>query len=132
MVATDRVKEIFADARDLQADALEMLALGKVRNAAEKAWGATKQATDALVLAHTGEEPERSSESSSGLRMLESLHPGVRRARLVRRYYTCQGHLHGDCFYAGLCDPIDETERRIRETTAYIDDAESLAATQAP
>ena len=64
--------------------------------------------------------------------MLESLHPGVRRARLVRRSYTRQGHLHGDCFYAGLCDPIDETERRIRETTAYIDDAESLAATQAP
>ena len=50
----------------------------------------------------------------------------------MRRYYTRQGHLHGDCFYAGLCDPIDETERRIRETTAYIDDAESLAATQAP
>ena len=50
--------------------------------------------------------------------MLESLHPGIRRARLVRRYYTRQAHLHGDCFYAGLCDPIDETERRIRETTA--------------
>ena len=51
MVATDRVLEIFADARVLQADALEMLAQGKVRNAAEKAWGATKRATDALVLA---------------------------------------------------------------------------------
>ena len=47
MVATGRVKEIFTDARALQADALEMLALGKVRNAAEKAWGATKRATDA-------------------------------------------------------------------------------------
>ena len=55
MVATDRVREIFTDARALQADALEMLALGKVRNAAEKAWGATKRATDALVLAHTEE-----------------------------------------------------------------------------
>ena len=57
MVATDRVREIFADARDIQADALEMLALGKLRNAAEKVWGATKRATDALVLARTGEEP---------------------------------------------------------------------------
>ena len=53
MVATDRVLEIFADARILQADALEMLAQGKFRNAAEKAWGAAKRATDALVLART-------------------------------------------------------------------------------
>ena len=51
MVATDRVRALFADARDLQSDALEMLALGRIRNAAEKAWGATKRATDALVLA---------------------------------------------------------------------------------
>ena len=41
---------------------------------------------------------------------------------------TCQGHLHGDCFYASLCESIDETERRIRQTTGYIDDAERLAA----
>ena len=34
MVATDRVGKIFADA-------LEMLAQGRVRNSAEKAWGAT-------------------------------------------------------------------------------------------
>ena len=53
MAATDRVREIFADARALQADALEMLAQGRVRNAAEKAWGATKRATNALMLART-------------------------------------------------------------------------------
>ena len=34
--STARVEAIFQDARELQADALEMLALGKVRNAAEK------------------------------------------------------------------------------------------------
>ena len=70
MVATDRVLEIFTDARALQADALEMLAQGKVRNAAEKAWGATKRATDALVLARTGDEPERTPQTSTELRHL--------------------------------------------------------------
>ena len=59
MTTTDRIQSIFEDARELQADALEMLAMGKTRNAAEKAWGATKRATGALVLARTGEEPER-------------------------------------------------------------------------
>ena len=48
---TNRIQEVFQDARELQADALETLSMGKIRNAAEKAWGATKRATDALILA---------------------------------------------------------------------------------
>ena len=122
-----RVREVFADARALHADALEMMAEGRIRNAAEKAWGATRRATDALVLARTGEEPERTPATSTALRVLESLNPDVRRAGLVTRYYTRQGLLHGDCFYMGLCDPVDDTERRIRETVRYIEDAEGLA-----
>ena len=51
VVATDRVNEIFADARAMQAQALQRLEQGDVRDAAEKAWCATKRATDALVLA---------------------------------------------------------------------------------
>ena len=66
MVATDRVRAFFADARGLQADALEMLTQGRTRNAAEKAWETTKRATDALVLARTGEEPERTPETGAG------------------------------------------------------------------
>ena len=104
-----------------------MLAQGRVRNAAEKVWGATKRASDALILARTGEDPKFSPETAHGLRMLESLDEAVREAHLVRRYYTRQGSLHGHCFYMGLCDPLEETERRIRETAGYIDDAERLA-----
>ena len=84
MVATDRVREIFADARALQSDAVEMLALGDVRNAAEKAWGATRKATDALVLARNpGEEPERTPESVQGLLLLNAKDSLVREARMV-------------------------------------------------
>jgi hypothetical protein len=53
MLETERVNAIFADARLLYDDALEQLESGKLRNAAEKAWGATKRATDALILART-------------------------------------------------------------------------------
>ena len=72
MVMTDRIQSIFQDARELQADALEILSMGKIHNAAEKAWGATKRASDALVLARTGEEPERTPETGAGLQMLAS------------------------------------------------------------
>ena len=127
MLVTDQVNFLFADARLLYGDALEMLGQGKIRNAAEKAWGATRRATDALVLARTGEEPERTPETGSGLRMLASLDETVRRARLVRRYHSRQVVLDGECFYNGLCEPLDETERRIRQTLDYIEDAERLA-----
>ena len=43
MVATDRGRFLISDARTLYDDALEMLDQGKIRNAAEKAWGATKR-----------------------------------------------------------------------------------------
>ena len=57
MVATALDRFLFSDARALFDDALEMLNQGKIRNAAEKAWGTTKRPTDALVLARHGEEP---------------------------------------------------------------------------
>lgn len=53
MVATDRVNELFADARHVQSEALKLLAGADVRDAAEKAWCATRRATEALVLAGT-------------------------------------------------------------------------------
>ena len=125
--STNRIEEIFRDARELQDDALEMLTQGRIRNAAEKSWGATKRATDALILARTGEEPERTLETGVGLRTLSSLDEEVSRACLVRRYHSRQGILHGQCFYHGLCDPLEDTERRIRKTVDYIKDAQQLA-----
>jgi len=126
MTIADRSADaIFADARFLYDDALEMLEMGKIRNAAEKAWGATKRATDGLILARTGYEPERTPEASAELRLLAGRDSAIR--TLVGRYYSRQGVLHGDCFYLGLCEPLEDTERRIRETADYIADAERLA-----
>ncbi len=127
MVATGRVKEVFDDAMVQHQAALERLEAGYIRDAAEKAWCATKRATDALILSRTGREPESSTETSSGLRQLSGIDPGNSSLSLVSRYYTRQGHLHGDCFYCGLCEPLDDTERRIKETADYIRDAEELA-----
>ena len=107
---TDRIQAIFQDARDLQADALEMLAQGRTRDAAEKAWRATKRATDALILARTGEEPERTPETEAGLRMLASRDDDVRRARLGRHYHRRQVVFHGEFFHNGFCEPLDETD----------------------
>jgi len=125
MVATDRVTEIFADARAIHDDALRLLAAGDIRDAAEKAWCATKRATDAMILARAGVETEISSDTARGLARLSTEDHTVRPLR--RRYFIRQSHLHGTCFYLGLCEPLDETEGRIRRTADYIDKAENLA-----
>ena len=70
MTLTADVSVIFADARQVHAEALERLTQGDIRDAAEKAWLATLRATNALILAHTGEEPERSPYSRIGLERL--------------------------------------------------------------
>ena len=125
MLATDRVKEIFADAHAMQNGALEHWDAGDIRDAAEKAWCATLRATNALILARSGEEPEITTETA---RRLDRLARQEQRARsLVGRYYSRQVRLHGDCFYSGILSDVDEIERRIRESIDYIRDAEALA-----
>ena len=124
MVAIDRVHEIFDDAKAQHLSALERLEAGDIRDAAEKAWGATKQATDALILARTGEEPGTTALTSDGLDALAREDSRVK--SLVGRYYSRISQLHGQGFYNGRCGS-PETERRIRETADYIRDAEQLA-----
>ena len=130
MPATDRVKELFTDARAMYDSALERLAAGDIRDSAEKAWCATKRATDALILARTGQEPETTGMTSAGIRLLGEHNRAIE--NLVGRYYTRVGHLHGECFhgecfYDGTCASRD-TERRIRETIDYVNDVETLAS----
>ena len=101
------------------------LAKGDIRGTpAEKAWCATKRATDAQLLARTGEPPGPAGIASDGLDDLVSLDPTA--ASLHGRYYSRLSQLHSACFYTGACN--QHTERRIKETADYIADAEILAA----
>ena len=120
----DRVDEVFADARDMQAQAIACFDRGDVRDAAEKAWCATKRATDGLILARTGEEPVTTARTTDELDAFVDREPAAE--SLLGRYFSRLGQLHGACFYDKRCNP--QTERRIRETAQYISDAEVLAA----
>ena len=119
----DQVEEIFADARQMHVQAVEQLEQGDIRDAAEKAWCATKQATDALILVLTGEGPGPTGFTSNSLDDLVA--SGCAPDSLQGRYYSRLSQLHGACFYTGACNR--HTEHRIRETDAYIADAEALS-----
>ena len=125
---TDRVSELFADARVLYSDALEMLAQGRIRNAAEKAWGATKRSTDAMVLARTGNEPQSAGQARRALLRLSSIDQAI--DRFQGQYNTRSALLHVNCFYDGNCEPEAEMTALIRATDSYIQDATNLAAAE--
>ena len=125
MLETDRISFLFADARELYDDALKMLAQDRLRNAADKAWCATKRATDALILARTGEEPRTSGQTMRMIRQLRSQEPSLEPLR--QRYGYRQSFLHGACFYDGILEPEEDIIADVRETIEFIRDAEALA-----
>ena len=124
----ERVTELFEDAQVLYVDALEMLAMDRLRNAAEKAWGATKRATDAMVLARTGQEPQSAGQARRTLLRLSSEGPAFE--TFQGQYSTRSLLLHINCFYDGNCEPEAEMTALVQDTDSYIRDARSLAAAQ--
>ena len=126
MLQPERVAFLLADARDLHQDALEMLEQDRLRNAADKAWCATKRATDALILARTDDEPRTSGQTMRMLRQLRGQDPTLEPLRA--RYGYRQSFLHGAAFYDGILEPADDIIRDVRETIDFIRDAEAMAA----
>lgn len=98
----------------------------KIRDAAEKAWGATASAVEALIEVKTGEEIEKGRERSRKLVNLEDNKMIPEEMNIVKRYYIREDILHGDCFYSGKCEPRNEIERRIKETKLLLNDIQKL------
>jgi uncharacterized protein (UPF0332 family) len=121
-----KVKEIFKDAALLYSKAISELERGEIRNASEKAWGATVRATNALILARTGREMEGARGTTKGINELARSDKEIDE-KIIGRYFIRESFLHGHCFYMGICEPKDQIERRIRETKEYIEDAKKLA-----
>ena len=108
-------------------DALEMLDQDRLRNAAGKAWCATKRATDALILAGTGEEPITSGQTMRMIRQLRGQDPSLEPLRVS--YAHRQSFPHGAAFYDGILEPADDIIADVRETIDFIRDAEAKADT---
>ena len=117
-------ERIFADARLMRDAALERMAAGDIRDAAEKAWRSTVRATEALVLVRTGQEPGTSTMAGRRLRSISVRDPAA--LGLRRTFFDRQVALHGECFYHDHY-VLEEIVPLINETLDYIRDAERLA-----
>ena len=92
--------------------------------AAEKSWGATLRAINALILARTGKGLDGARATTPELHRLAGKDREVDE-KLVGKFHTTRDFLHGDCFYSGILEPRDQIERRNREINLYINDAKS-------
>ncbi len=89
MVATDRVNFLFADARSLHDDALEMLDQGKIRNAAGEGVGRHEAGHRRPVLARHGEKQQAAGQARRALLRLSALDPAF--DILQGQYHTRAG-----------------------------------------
>jgi uncharacterized protein (UPF0332 family) len=125
MITKLNPEDLFKDAKQLHEAAIKELETSKIRDAAEKAWGATVRATNGLVLARTGGEPRTTSRTRIAIEEEAEKDAALDSLRL--RYLSRKTSLHSGCFYDGICEPKKAIERRIRETAEFIEDARKLA-----
>ena len=121
----EEVDRIFEDAFSMQRQAIERFTAEDIRDAAEKAWCATRRATDGMILAVTNVEPRSSGKTMEALRRLRGYSQDFK--PLHESYGFHQSSLHGNCFYDGHCDPPEVIHSEIQDTLEYINRAKALA-----
>ncbi|MEM0312902.1 MAG: PaREP1 family protein [Thermoplasmatales archaeon] len=131
-MTTDRVVIYFEDARKFHEESIKEFEEGvrennpyKIRDSAEKAWNATIQATNALILKLTGKLPSSHWERRKMLRELETRIPEIRELMLRDRYGARERHLHEMVFYEGNID-IEDMKYELEKVRAYLNDIDKM------
>lgn len=124
MLKNTEAEALMQDARAIQASALQRLEAEDWRDAAEKTWCATRNATKALVLEVDSEEAQRSTKIEVAMRNL-ARRQGGEWLKLRSLYSDIVHFLHAEAFYEGAY--TDDVPEYIREGSEFIDLAERLA-----
>ena len=97
----------------------------RIRDAAEKAWNAAVQATNALILYYLGKTPSSHWERRRLLRELERVKPEVESLGLRDRYSARERNLHELVFYEGVID-VNDVEFELEKAKTYVEDVRRL------
>ena len=134
MLKTEQIAALFDEARTNSSDSLKRLDDAEkhwdrreLLRSAEKAWAAATQATNALIMARIGVEPEPHGENDTYglLSKLAREVPGLR--ELKDRYTDFSVFLFDLVICNGNLDPLEITIEDIRKTADYIRDCQRLA-----
>jgi hypothetical protein len=97
----------------------------RIRDAAEKAWNAVVQATNALILHYLGKTPSSHWERRRLLRELERVKPEVESLGLRDRYSARERNLHELVFYEWVID-VNDVEFELEKARKYVEDVRKL------
>ena len=124
MLRDAAAESLMNDARAMQEEALARLEAGDWRDASEKAWCATRNATQAVVLEIYGIDSPRSTNIDAGIRAL-ARERGGEWIQMRRGYSDVVFHLHIEAFYGGVYH--DDIPDLVRGVSDYIRLVEELA-----
>jgi hypothetical protein len=127
-----KVKVYMDDSIKFIEEALKVFKVGvenndaiRIRDAAEKAWNAVVQATNALILYYLGKTPSSHWERRRLLRELERVKPEVEGLGLRDRYSARERSLHELVFYEGVVD-VNDVEFELEKAKKYVEDVRKL------
>lgn len=124
MLRDAAAESLMNDARAMQEEALARLEAGDWCDASEKAWCATRNATQAVVLEIYGVDSPRSTNIDAGIRAL-ARERGDQWIQMRREYSDVVFHLHIEGFYGGVYH--DDIPDLVRGVSDYIRLVEELA-----
>ena len=132
-----KVAGMFAEAHGLYAEAVNYLDESiklwdreLLRKSAAKTWGAALRATNALILARTGVEPEPDNEDSTYHYLIPLWKELNEWEHFTGRYSVIAGDIYEEAVCEGRVDPVHLLIHDIRETKGYIERAQRLAGVQ--
>ena len=124
MLKNASARDLMVDARAVHNTAMARLEVGDWRDAAEKAWCAARNATEAAILEIYGIESSRSTNIDAGIRAL-ARERGGEWIELRKDYTEVVYHLHIEAFYGGVWH--DDVPDLIRGVANYVDRIARLA-----
>ena len=137
MLKTEQATALFDESRATYSDALKHLDeaiaeldRGELVKAAEKTWDATLQASNAVILAHTGAEPAPQPDgSASGIfaTLAEMSCESEEWDELMDGFSNLHHILHDTVICDRDIEPVSVLIQDIREAADYIRDCERLA-----
>jgi len=127
-----RIKVYMEDAFNFINEAFEEFRRGvregdysRIRDAAEKAWNAVVQASNALILKLAGKVPSSHWERRRFLRELERRYEEIARLGFRDRYSARERNLHEMVFYEGIIE-IEDVEVELEKAKRYVEDVAKI------
>ena len=124
MLQNASARELIVDARAVHNAAMARLEVGDWRDAAEKAWCAVRNATEAAILEIYGADSARSTNIDAGIRAL-ARERGGEWIQMRQLFSDVVYHLHIEAFYGGVWH--DDIPDLIRGVANYVDRIAGLA-----